>query len=180
MDRSFLKGVVLGAGVVASAAAALLIWNKNSLSARGKPRPDAPGVDTAGVFKEGNVAVITGAGSGIGRETARQCARMKMKLVLADIDAIDLESAHNEISKIAASPADVLAVKTDVADLKSVEAMKNKAFSTFGAVPFRVARGGRACRGWCEAAHTTRIRYVGPRLGRRATRSRVIKADNKK
>ena len=40
----------------------------------------------------GKTAVITGAGSGIGRETARQLARLKMKLVLADVHEGDLEA----------------------------------------------------------------------------------------
>ena len=39
----------------------------------------------------GKVAVITGAGSGFGREFARICAREGMRLVLADVqqDALD-------------------------------------------------------------------------------------------
>jgi len=43
------------------------------------------------VFAAGNVAVITGASSGIGLAAAKKCAGLKMKVVLADIDQAELE-----------------------------------------------------------------------------------------
>ena len=44
----------------------------------------------------------------------------------------------------------------------------------------RVARGGRASRGWREAAHTAAVRGVRLGFGRRAPRSRANKVDNTK
>jgi len=43
------------------------------------------------VFAAGNVAVITGASSGIGLAAAKKCAALQMKVVLADIDQAELE-----------------------------------------------------------------------------------------
>jgi NAD(P)-dependent dehydrogenase (short-subunit alcohol dehydrogenase family) len=59
----------------------------------------------------GRVAVITGAGSGLGREFANEAARLGMKLVLADVDAHALEQATDALQ---AGGADVLAMVCDV------------------------------------------------------------------
>ena len=45
----------------------------------------------------GRVAVITGAGSGFGREFAQMAAGLGMKLVLADIDAAALEQVSGAL-----------------------------------------------------------------------------------
>ena len=49
------------------------------------------------------VAVITGAGSGFGREFARRAAREGMRLVLADVQRDALQAIVNELRE-AASP----------------------------------------------------------------------------
>ena len=46
---------------------------------------------------KGKVAVITGAGSGLGREFADRAAELGMKLVLADVQADALERATDEL-----------------------------------------------------------------------------------
>ena len=46
----------------------------------------------------GKVAVITGAASGLGRALANLCAEAGMKLILADVDLVGLESVGNEIA----------------------------------------------------------------------------------
>jgi NADP-dependent 3-hydroxy acid dehydrogenase YdfG len=104
------------------------------LPPRGSTTAGLP-VDTAGVLVEGRVAVITGAGSGIGRETAVQLARIGMRLVLADIDDADLASAAAEVAAVAKNgAADVIAQRTDVSDLEQVQALKEAAFERFGEV----------------------------------------------
>jgi NADP-dependent 3-hydroxy acid dehydrogenase YdfG len=79
----------------------------------------------------GKVAVITGAGSGFGREFARLAAGLKMKLVLADIQADALAAVADELRD---SGAAVLALRTDVAKAADMEALAAASFEKFGAV----------------------------------------------
>jgi NAD(P)-dependent dehydrogenase (short-subunit alcohol dehydrogenase family) len=81
----------------------------------------------------GKVAVVTGAASGIGRSLAARFARERMTVVLADVEARALDRAAEEIAAESRSP-DVVAVRTDVADAASVEALAARAFDDFGAV----------------------------------------------
>ena len=68
---------------------------------------------------EGEVAVVTGAASGIGRGLAQQAARRGMKVVLADVEEQALRVAEAELRSGGAS---VLAVRTDVSRREEVEA----------------------------------------------------------
>jgi len=77
----------------------------------------------------GKVAVITGAGSGFGREFARIAASLKMRLVLADIQNDALEAVAAELS----GP-EVLALRTDVSKQTDMETLAAKTFETFGGV----------------------------------------------
>jgi NADP-dependent 3-hydroxy acid dehydrogenase YdfG len=79
----------------------------------------------------GKVAVITGAGSGFGREFARLAAGLEMKLVLADIQGDALEAVADELR---AGGAEVLALRTDVAKAADMEALAAASFEKFGAV----------------------------------------------
>lgn len=79
----------------------------------------------------GKVAVITGGASGIGLATARALAGKGAKLVLADIEAPRLAEA---VSALRDEGADVLAVETDVADKRAVDALADRSWSHFGAV----------------------------------------------
>jgi NAD(P)-dependent dehydrogenase (short-subunit alcohol dehydrogenase family) len=80
---------------------------------------------------KGKVAVITGAGSGFGREFARLGASLGMKLVLADIQADALEATRAET---AAQGADVVARVVDVSDGAQVEALATATIENFGSV----------------------------------------------
>jgi short-subunit dehydrogenase len=79
----------------------------------------------------GKVAVITGAGSGFGREFARLAAGLEMKLVLADIQGDALEAVADELR---AGGAEVLALRTDVSKAADMEALAAASFEKFGAV----------------------------------------------
>jgi NAD(P)-dependent dehydrogenase (short-subunit alcohol dehydrogenase family) len=81
-------------------------------------------------FKE-QVAVVTGAASGIGRGLAQRCAEEGMRVVLADIQEKALEQAKVELM---AEGADVLAVRTDVSQAGEVEALARKTLDAYGAV----------------------------------------------
>jgi NADP-dependent 3-hydroxy acid dehydrogenase YdfG len=78
----------------------------------------------------GKVAVITGAGSGFGREFARIGATLGMKLVLADIQADALDVIASELRE---NGAQVLALRTDVSKAADMEALCAATFETFGA-----------------------------------------------
>lgn len=77
------------------------------------------------------VAVITGAGSGIGEGIARAAAAAGMKVVVADIDA---GKAKLVAESLRATGSEALACQTDVSDLASVTALKDKTLERFGAV----------------------------------------------
>jgi short-subunit dehydrogenase len=82
-------------------------------------------------LEPGQVAVITGAASGIGRALAHACADREMKLVLADLDAGALDDATADLL---AAGADARAVPTDVRDPAAVEALRDAAVGAFGTV----------------------------------------------
>jgi NAD(P)-dependent dehydrogenase (short-subunit alcohol dehydrogenase family) len=81
-------------------------------------------------FKD-RVAVVTGAASGIGQALARRFAAEGMRLVLADIEDDPLRAVERDLR---ASGAQVLALKTDVADPQQVESLADGAINRFGAV----------------------------------------------
>jgi NAD(P)-dependent dehydrogenase (short-subunit alcohol dehydrogenase family) len=82
----------------------------------------------------GKVAVITGAGSGIGRATALLFAREGARVVCADISGRE-EQVAAEICSAATDPGDVPAavgVRVDVARSADVRTMIDTAVTTFG------------------------------------------------
>jgi NAD(P)-dependent dehydrogenase (short-subunit alcohol dehydrogenase family) len=89
----------------------------------------------------GTTAVITGATSGIGRETAREFARAGSKVVIAGRRKERLQEIQAEIE---ATGAQALAVTTDVADQAQVEALIEKAVAQFGRVDVLVNNAGVA------------------------------------
>ncbi|MDN7179497.1 SDR family oxidoreductase [Caballeronia sp. SEWSISQ10-4 2] len=79
----------------------------------------------------GKVAVVTGAGSGFGREFARAGAALGMKLVLADVQQ---DALHDTVKELEARGAQVIAQRVDVSRAEQVEVLAESAFSRFGAV----------------------------------------------
>ncbi len=77
----------------------------------------------------GKVAVITGAGSGFGREFARIGGTLGMKLVLADIQQDALDTIAKELRE---NGAQVLSVRTDVSKAADMEALCAATFEKFG------------------------------------------------
>lgn len=76
---------------------------------------------------EGKTAVITGAGSGIGRATARLFASEGAHVVASDLDPVGLAGVADEIK--AAGAGEVTTVECDVTDVGQIEALMNTAAS---------------------------------------------------
>src|ERR687885_2376959 len=80
---------------------------------------------------EGKVAIVTGAGHGIGRAYALGLAQEGARILAADIDQAGAEETARQI---AAAGGDALAVRTDVADVESTEAMARAAANRWGRI----------------------------------------------
>ncbi|MEO8937056.1 MAG: SDR family oxidoreductase [Burkholderiaceae bacterium] len=79
----------------------------------------------------GRTAVITGGGSGFGREFARIAAGLDMNVVIADVQQDALDAVKAELD---AKGARVLARKVDVSKGDQVEALAAEAEALFGAI----------------------------------------------
>ena len=79
----------------------------------------------------GRVAVITGAGSGFGREFARFGAARGMRLALADINQAALDAT---VAELQSAGVDVVGVRTDVSTADDVQALADATMARFGAV----------------------------------------------
>jgi NAD(P)-dependent dehydrogenase (short-subunit alcohol dehydrogenase family) len=76
----------------------------------------------------GKTAVITGAGSGIGRALVVRCAQEGMTVVASDVE----QGALDETVELAGGSA--IGVRCDVARYHEVDALANEAYEAFGAV----------------------------------------------
>lgn len=77
------------------------------------------------------VAIVTGAGSGIGREVAYSYAREGASVVVSDID---IKGGQETVNQILAQGGKALFVKADVADPKDNEMLVKKTVERFGAL----------------------------------------------
>ncbi len=73
----------------------------------------------------GKVAVVTGAGSGIGRALVRRCASEQMRVVAADIEGAALAETVDGLTEVSS-------FVVDVARFEDVDALAEHAYETFG------------------------------------------------
>jgi NAD(P)-dependent dehydrogenase (short-subunit alcohol dehydrogenase family) len=97
---------------------------------------------------EGRVAIVTGAGRGIGREHALELARNGARVVVNDLGAAldgrgaSDDPAHEVVALIEGMGGEAVANGADVADFAAAEAMVRQAIDTFGGLDILVNNAG--------------------------------------
>jgi NAD(P)-dependent dehydrogenase (short-subunit alcohol dehydrogenase family) len=100
----------------------------------GSRKPAVPHVKQGeAVMKDvvGKVAVVTGAGQGIGRALVERFGAEGMKVVIADVVPALVETTTSELAE---RGLEVTGVVTDVTSLESVEALRDATLERYGAV----------------------------------------------
>lgn len=88
---------------------------------------------------QGKTAIISGGAGGIGLALANEFGQLGMKIVIADIDAKQLEQARNQLVK---ANIDTLACELDVTEYSQWEKVVAEAEAHFGAVNMVVNNAG--------------------------------------
>ncbi|MEZ4900529.1 MAG: SDR family oxidoreductase [Spirosomataceae bacterium] len=88
---------------------------------------------------ENQVAIVTGAGQGIGLEIARQLAQRGAAVLLNDLDEALAQAAAKGIKELGGK---CLAVAGNAADVNFIQAMVTKAVEVFGKLTVVVANAG--------------------------------------
>jgi NAD(P)-dependent dehydrogenase (short-subunit alcohol dehydrogenase family) len=105
----------------------------------------------------GQVVVITGASSGIGRETALEFGRRGAALVLAARTKEALDGVAGEVERLGGA---ALAVPTDVANFEQVTDLAARAMERFGRIDTWVNNASVAAYGTVEQMDVDEIRRV--------------------
>jgi len=83
---------------------------------------------------ESNVAIVTGAGTGIGREISAQLAEAGYRVVLVSRSAEHLESTAAEIKNRIGEPPNTLVIPADLTDQQQTSSVVDRAMNEFGRV----------------------------------------------
>lgn len=84
------------------------------------------------------VAIVTGAGQGIGFEIANQLCKNGASVILNDIDEALAKSGAAKISQ----NGNCIAMAGDAADIQFIETMTNAAVAEFGKLTIAIANAG--------------------------------------
>ena len=85
------------------------------------------------------VAIVTGAGCGIGLEICKKLAGTGVHIILNDIDP---QLAKNAATEVSSSGGNCIPVVGDSSDLKVINAMTNEAINRFGRLDIAIANAG--------------------------------------
>jgi NAD(P)-dependent dehydrogenase (short-subunit alcohol dehydrogenase family) len=86
-----------------------------------------------------DVAIVTGAASGIGREIAKGMASLGARIVLVDINEEKLNDTEKEFRM---AGFDIISIKTDMTHKESVDCMAKSAFEHFGKIDILINTAG--------------------------------------
>ncbi|MEM7210423.1 MAG: SDR family NAD(P)-dependent oxidoreductase [Pseudomonadota bacterium] len=133
-------------------------------------------------LKEGGIAVVTGAASGVGRVAARRFAEAGLGVILADLPGEQLDAAVAEVAGVAAEGASVLGHPTDVTSDAEVEALADAAFATgpVAVLMNNAGIGGRPTTPWSGAENwklLLDVNFHGVQRGLTAFMPRMIEAN---
>jgi NAD(P)-dependent dehydrogenase (short-subunit alcohol dehydrogenase family) len=103
---------------------------------------------------QGKVAIITGAGSGVGRAASLLFARHGAKIVAADID---LSSAEETVAQVQRESGTACAVKCDVADEAAVHEVVRIAVAAYGRLDIMYNNAGISLEATPGRARSNRL-----------------------
>lgn len=93
---------------------------------------------------DGAVAVLTGAGSGLGRATALSLAARGTRLAISDLDR---DRAEDTASLVAAGGGEAIGIRVDVAEQDDLETLRDRCLERFGRVDVVVNNVGVVATG---------------------------------
>jgi NAD(P)-dependent dehydrogenase (short-subunit alcohol dehydrogenase family) len=107
------------------------------------------GWETKDMESQRKIAIVTGAGQGIGRSIALALAKKGMVAVIADVNEKTSKEVAQEIEKMGSQ---TMAVQVDVSDVNAIKGMVNTVVGKFGTVDILVNNAG--------ILHTTAIEDI--------------------
>ncbi len=108
-------------------------------------------------FLRDGVAVVTGAGSGIGRALARQLAMAGSALAIADIDEAGLQQTASSLSEKGVK---LTTHVVDVSDESAMQGFAQEVAARHGRVTLLINNAGVALLGWFEEISLDDLRWV--------------------